>query len=296
MIGADRPSSLVSEVRVIYDPLSFNGSQLDLSSTTEIESDVFQSLTPVEELGTVARVSGDFTGDGIADLALGAGAFDAVAGGIETNAGAIFLLPGQNRPNAIPNAENAVVLESTSIRGIGSAVVDEGATVTFSGGNDFSLSGGSDTKLFRFRTLGDGAVGDVLRIGPGLGTDPIVPVEGLAASIEPAGSAQYPYDPIEVGGARRQIGLIEFDLAKLMAGLIDPNRLLGAELHLLASSDSNNTNLMIDFVPSDGDGFFDDLEEDWSNARSLFFGGTGDAGNESAKNRVGFGAGDRWDR
>ncbi|MEL6104936.1 MAG: PKD domain-containing protein, partial [Planctomycetota bacterium] len=269
VVGADRASSLVSEVRVVYDPMTFGGTLLDLEAATSIDSDVFRSLTPGEELGTVAQVSKDFTGDGIADLALGAGAFDAVAGGIETNAGTIFLVPGQLRPGLIANVETAILLENTAVRGIGGAVVDLGANVTFEG-TEFRLSDGGDSKLYRFRTLGDGAIGDVLRIGPGIGVDPIVPVEGLTASLVPGGDAQYPYDPIDVGGPAKNIGLIEFDLGKLMAALVDPDRLLGAELQLLASSDRDDTEVTIDLLSSDGDGFFRDSEEDWSNARALF--------------------------
>ncbi|MEO1526149.1 MAG: PKD domain-containing protein, partial [Planctomycetota bacterium] len=273
VLGADRPGTLVSEVRVLYDPLTFTGSRLDVANDPRIESDTFRSLTPAEELGTVARISRDFTGDGIADLALGAGAFDAVADGIETNAGAVFLLPGQIRPGSIPEIETAITLENTAVRGIGGAVVDQGANVTFTG-SDFRLSDGNDTQLFRFRTLGDGAGGDVLRVGPGLGIQPIVPVEGLAASLEPGGDAQYPFAPIDVGGSKSNIGLIEFDFGKLMSALVNPDRLLGAELNLLARSDQDDTNITIDLLPSDGDGFFRDPEDDWSNARALFTLGT----------------------
>lgn len=271
VVSTGNAPSLISGVRVIYDPMQSETAYVDLNNS-QLDTELFLSVEPGDLMGFVTTVAGDFTGDGIDDLSIGAPRFDAVSGGVEINAGAVFLLAGQKRLGIIQDANKAIILENMSIRGIGGVLVDDERLLRFDGettgqSGDFTLQNGDSTKLFTFRTIGDGQLGDMLRLGPSISNTPFLVNEGVTGYVGPSDRyATSIVDPILVGGAIDNLGLFQFDLGKLLPALADPEALLGAEIKLTAHT-TGPTTIKVDFVQSDG---FEFLQHDLNSASSLF--------------------------
>ncbi len=198
-------------------------------------------------LGTLASHHTDVTGDRVADLWIGAPRFDGFSSGAEVDAGAVFVIAGSGRRLPLPADGETVSLANDSIRGLGEVLRDLGAAIEFdtpdfdaedfdAEDNGLTLAAGQNEAWFTFRTVGDGAAGDLLRIGPGAFDEPTVALSGVAGSVTAGGNAQSGLPIAQVGGAEGRTGAIEFDLSQLLSAYEDPTEISSAEIVLRASA------------------------------------------------------------
>ncbi len=233
---------------IIYDPLAATVDK-NQSGPAEIavnKGDLFGDArvniatiigsAPNGRLGVLGAHSIDMTGDRLADLFVGSAQFDGTASGVVGDSGAVFVIPGAHREFALPDSGQVTSLSNIGIRGVGEVLVDQDGPLLF----DFENSGlrlqqGQDETWFRFRTLGDGAAGDLLRIGPTPFDDASLILGGITGSVD-RNLEQSGLSVAEIGGGDQSNALIEFDLSKLLSAYENPEELVGAKLNLVGSA------------------------------------------------------------
>ncbi|TWT82470.1 PKD domain protein [Planctomycetes bacterium CA13] len=97
------------------------------------------------------------------------------------------------------------------------------------------LKDGQNVAWFRFTTVGDGAAGDRLRVGPALIDEPIMLLDGIAGNIPTVAPPNSDLNKIAFG-EEDGVGVIEFNLSKLLSAYENPNEIISAKLRLVGSS------------------------------------------------------------
>ncbi len=241
-IGRPNAASGNGELSILYSPLDFP-EKFDVNNAVGDQRVDFVSLTgftPDGNFGTLSPRSADISGDRIDDLVVGADQFDATSQGVSVDAGAVFVIAGRQRRLPLPDDAIVTNLSNSAIRGLGEVIQDLGVAEQFdASGSGLTLPPGQQTAWFRFRTLGDGQAGDLLRIGPAAFDQPTVAISGVAGSVSDSGDAQSGLPIAQIGGADNRTGVIEFDLSALLSAYEDPSEVTSASIVLRGSAQSD---------------------------------------------------------
>ncbi len=226
--GAD--NMLDSAVWVHFDIAGGPVRRNDKTSFGDARRDLVRIVGPSgTQFGRMPSAAFDVTGDRIDDLLIGASGFDTDGGAI--NGGAVYVIAGAGRIIGTPNESLVLDLSNDSIRGIGDVTRDSQGDVNVQGVLEAQVS----TDWYRFRTLGDGAIGDRIRISPTALADTEIRARDVAGQIGP-GNRIFDDVPAMTLEAGRSTGVLEFDVEGLLQAYDDPTILSGASLRLEGSS------------------------------------------------------------
>ena len=232
-IGQPNSGGGDSAVTVLYDVLFDNGAIRNVSDSfgdARVDSVQILSTGIDNRLGRLPAISVDVTGDRIADLLVGAPLLDSAAGVLD--GGGVFVIPGSPRVLGLPDESLVTEIANKSIRGLGDIVADLGDAVV---NDQVVLKAGDDTAWFRFTSVGDGAPGDLLRIGPAAVADPSLLIGPVAGNVPSSGSPATDTGKVSFGESDGT-GVLEFDLSKLLSAYENPDEITGAKLRLIGSA------------------------------------------------------------
>ncbi|RLB87788.1 MAG: hypothetical protein DRH10_08615, partial [Deltaproteobacteria bacterium] len=245
------PSTILNQqerghVYLFYSLVDENGALVKLS-----EADlVMEGEGEFDKLGTLPNGPCiDLDGDRIDDLIMGASEADGFIGSVKADAGRLYFIYGINRVVAMPESGYDVVA-NRSFTGSGDFLVDTGTgrpdvftdlDLNKDGVLDscrFVLPLGQSEHWYRFTTLGDGQPGNYIRLSP---------VAVPSQTYRLAG-----YDGILTGGGvdlsgetllinNDRTGIMEFDLARLLPFMENPEYLAGVILYLSSLTGANVT-------------------------------------------------------
>ncbi|MAE67870.1 MAG: hypothetical protein CMJ18_26750, partial [Phycisphaeraceae bacterium] len=213
---------------------------VDLNADDRIDMLRLEGATDGDGFGVLSRtVRMDVDRDGYDELFIGAANADAVAGTVIEQAGAVYAIYGTPRRVPLPNEAvvDVVELVNRTFTGVGDVLVNPGTgrPVVFS--NDPNDDGVNDTDeytlgdpatsnedeaWYRFRIVGDGQPGDVLRLLPPAHEDRTVTLDGPAGYIDQFGNTVDGQNFL-VGGRHDHPGIVEFDLSGLLEAFEDPD-------------------------------------------------------------------------
>ncbi|MDA8745703.1 PKD domain-containing protein [Rubripirellula amarantea] len=174
----------------------------------------------------------DVTGDRIDDLLIGASGFDTDGGAID--GGAVYVIAGSHRIIGTPDESLVVDLSNDSVRGIGDVVRDSQGDVNV----DSVLAKQVDTDWYRFRLVGDGQIGDRIRISPPALSTTETRVRDVAGQFGPGNSVYNDTPTFDVNEDGTD-GVLEFDVESLLQAYDDSSVIAGASLRLQGSATSS---------------------------------------------------------
>jgi len=195
----------------------------------------------------------DVNADGINDLFIGAPTANSSLGGVRVGAGRLYLIYGSRTIEALPTTDFDI-LTNRSVAGAGSFLVDTGigrpsvffdADLTGDGVLDsdrYTLQPGEGEKWYRFTTLGDGALGDMIRLDPIAGTQTEQTITGLSGVLTQTGTDEYSVDLSGLGMTLINLtdqAILEFDLTAYLGQLDNPEILKRVTLRLAGLSSSD---------------------------------------------------------
>ena len=239
-------------VIVVYDPLAAEGEidgigEIDGNQETDQYGDARRDVSIINGLslgdgfGVVRGPADDLTGDRVGDLMIGAAGVDTFSQSYKRNSGAVYLIEGRGRRLPLPDPEDVIGLSNTALVGFGDVLEKDVVPDLFSG-PELAITDHDEPAWFRFTTVGDGAAGDLLRIGPVAHEEPQRTIPGIGGDVIPnQGTTRSDVEEFEVGGPEGRTGVIEFDLSELLEAYEDPTRITDAELRLRGSVAAGET-------------------------------------------------------
>lgn len=233
-IGQPNAGNGSSAITIVYDILAGGSIRQIHDSLDDARVDSVRLVSSATDigLGSLSPQSIDFTDDRIDDLLIGAPRLDTSSGVLD--GGGVFALEGSPRVLGLPDESGVVEITNKAIRGIGDVAVDLGAAIE---NNDVALQKDQQQAWFRFTTLGDGAPGDRLSIGPGTGQEPVTLIDGVAGNVPRTGNARSNTAKASFGDSDGT-AVIEFDLATMLSSYEDPNEITSAKLRLIGSAEA----------------------------------------------------------
>ncbi|KLU06274.1 Alkaline phosphatase [Rhodopirellula islandica] len=226
-LGFSVSGSSLAGTHIFYDAID-GGSLRSIDSNVERLTSVTSISAPTgsNNFGLAGGNAIDLNGDRIDDLILADPPATTSAG--DLGGGILYVVPGSQRRVPLPDESLVVSLSNDSIRGIGDVARDSQGLLQV----DSTLASDIETDWYRFRTVGDGNVGDSIRLTPDiLGTDSAT--QGASGIIR--GSDAFDNVPSVVIDSG-QSGVYEIDLSRLLARFDDPASIDIAELRLRGSA------------------------------------------------------------
>ncbi len=274
-VGVTSADSSDGLVTILYNPLEadpvFDVHPAHQYGDRRIDAVRIVGSSPQVQLGSLMPRSSDVSGDRIADLLIGSATYDGTADGVLVDSGAVFVVAGARCNLPLPDESEVTVLSNVGIRGLGEVLDTRDGPIEFGAGDSgLTLPGNQHTTWFKFRTIGDGASGDLIRLGPSPVNENIA-IAGIAGSVTPAGDAQSGLPIAQVGGSENRTGVIEFDLSTLLSSYEDASDITGAEIVLRGSASAGEVE-----VPTFPDGLTV-VEAGNGFPERVFFAGTTDS-------------------
>ncbi|MGI0501370.1 proprotein convertase P-domain-containing protein, partial [Limnospira platensis] len=195
----------------------------------------------------------DVNADGVSDLFIGAPTANSSLGGVRVDAGRLYLIYGNRSIERMPD-RGFDILTNRSIAGAGSFLVDTGigrpsaffdADLTGDGNLDssrYTLLPGQGDKWYRFTTLGDGALGDMIRLDPIAGVQSEQVIRGMSGVLTETGPDTF---EVNLSGLGMTLlnpsdqAILEFDLTPYLGQLDNPNMLKRVTLRLAGLSSAD---------------------------------------------------------
>jgi ELWxxDGT repeat protein len=218
---------------------------------------ILEGQNETDRFGTLTRTPGmDINADGIDDLFIGAATAASTIDGTRIDAGRLYMIYGSRLIQEIPD-RGFDILTNRSIAGLGSFLVDTGigrpyafydADLNENGILDssrYTLLPGESYKWYRFSTLGDGALGDMLRLDPISGVQTETVVKGFSGVLTETAPDTYSVNLSGLGVTLQNasdIAVIEFDLSAYLGAIDDPEILKQVTLRIAGLS-SEEVNL-----------------------------------------------------
>ncbi|MGH9361411.1 MAG: ELWxxDGT repeat protein, partial [Thermoanaerobaculia bacterium] len=200
--------------------------------------DGFGSLPATERM--------DLDRDGYDDLFIGAPNTDALGARVLEDAGAIYALYGTPRRVPLPDEVDVVELANRTFSGSGDVLVDPatGRPVVFNDfdldddgfldTSDFTLKPSDGERWYRFRLVGDGGPGNVLRLLPPAYAERTATLDGPAGHRDTSRNIIDNVSTFKVGGRDNLRAALEFDLSGLLEALEDADAVERVALELTA--------------------------------------------------------------
>ena len=244
---------------------------------------IIEGQGETDRLGVLPRTPAmDINQDGLSDLFVGGPTANGSLGGVRVEAGRLYLIYGARTIERMPD-RGFDIITNRSFAGAGSFLVDTGIgrpdvfyDVDISGdgvldSSRYTLLPGESSKWYRFTTLGDGSLGDMIRLSPISGVESESVVRGASGVIAKDGPATY---RINLSGAAMElqdeedVAVIEFDLTPYLGALDDPMMLKQVTLRLAGlGGDAADLPINIRLVESIGSQvLFSVVNDDGSNS------------------------------
>ncbi|QDV66071.1 Bifunctional hemolysin/adenylate cyclase precursor [Crateriforma conspicua] len=219
-------------ISVFYDALNvFNRSTETSFDDERIDNVIVSAPVGGSTMSGLPIGAFDLSGDGIDDLLFGSGTVTTSDGLFR--GGAIYGIAGGPRTIGVPGGD-VTELANDSIRGIGDIIRDSQGDFTI----DATLADGTAVDWYRFRSLGDGRIGDRISLSPYAPVQSTVRADGVVATIPlSGGDGDDPSVTLTPGG---RLGALELDLGQLLSLIDQPGTLVDAELGLTGIGQAGN--------------------------------------------------------
>ncbi|NRA31552.1 MAG: FG-GAP repeat protein, partial [Parvularculaceae bacterium] len=251
---------------------------------------ILEGQNETDRFGTLSKTPNmDINSDGLHDLFIGAATADGTIGGTRVDAGRLYLIYGNRLIQEIPD-RGFDILTNRSIAGLGSFLVDTGigrpfafydADLNENGILDtsrYTLLPGESYKWYRFSTLGDGALGDMLRLEPIAGVETETVIKGFSGVITGTSPANYSLNLSGLGLTLKDatdIAVLEFDLSAYLSAIDDPETLKQVTLRIAGlSGEDANIPTGIESIVKNGDEIFFTARDTFGFASLWFSDGT----------------------
>ncbi|TWU51857.1 PKD domain-containing protein [Rubripirellula reticaptiva] len=251
-LGFSFSNPILAGTNIFYDAID-GGSVRSINVGLQRPTPVTSISSPVgaSNFGLAGGNAIDLNGDRIDDLILADPEATTSAG--DLRGGILYVVPGSQRRVFLPDESLVVDLGNDSIRGIGDVSRDSQGQLQVKS----TIQASTETDWYRFRTVGDGQIGDVIRLLPT--TDQFVPATRGASGIISGGNA---FDNVpSVVFDSNQTGVYEIDLSRLLTVFDDPASIGSAELRLRGSATRTPVDsapalsLLEELTPVSGGGF-----------------------------------------